>query len=336
MWFWGSRSNSGISPHQQEVLECSGVLGMVLGVRMIWGSHLVSRGPRGQQALGQVVLQVAGTGVGPPGQQQPHKGLLAGGPRQCCCHVQGGVPVGLGDMRGLRAPKSHPPEYLRDPRDLILIPPAPQTLHRHPKAPSALLIPRNRPEPLHPHQATRGAPKRVPQTPPNSPQRPQELPRGSPAPSAPQSPPQSPQSSPSPTSPSNLHVDKAGGHARLAQQEVGQGKVASPHGQVQGCQAAFGVLGARQGSGGAPQGVPPPYNLLNLPKGTPRDPRAWELRSPAHRDPEGRHRGLWGAPRCCGVSPPSPTLPRYPSGPQWPGAQLCPAHWDLEVGHSHL
>lgn len=54
---------------------------MVLAVRVIWGSHLVSGGPRGQQALGQVVLQVAGAGVGTPGQEQPHQGLLAGGPR---------------------------------------------------------------------------------------------------------------------------------------------------------------------------------------------------------------------------------------------------------------
>lgn len=57
------------------------MLGMVLAVRVIWRSHLLSGGPGGQQALGQVVLQVAGAGVSTPGQEQPDEGLLAGGPR---------------------------------------------------------------------------------------------------------------------------------------------------------------------------------------------------------------------------------------------------------------
>lgn len=105
MQFGGSRSNCGYFPPSAGRFR---VLGMVLGVRVAWGSHLVSGGPRGQQALGQVVLQVTGTGVGPPGQQQPDQGLLAGGPGQCCCHVQGGVPVGLRDVRGLRGSTNHP------------------------------------------------------------------------------------------------------------------------------------------------------------------------------------------------------------------------------------
>lgn len=54
---------------------------MVLAVRVIWRSHLLSGSPGGQQALGQVVLQVAGAGVSTPGQEQPDEGLLAGGPR---------------------------------------------------------------------------------------------------------------------------------------------------------------------------------------------------------------------------------------------------------------
>lgn len=240
--------------------------------------------------------------------------------------------MGLRDVRGLRVPINHPPAPLEVPQrplrsDTNTSSPSdsPQT----PQSPRVHLILETSQSPSMPRKPLEG-PQRAPQTPPITPQRPP------PAPIAPQSPRgnQEPLGDPpSPTSPSNLHVDKARGHARLAQQEVGQGEVASPHGQVQRCQAAFGVLGERHGSGGAPQEVPPPYNLLNFPKGATRDPGAWQRRSVQPMGTLKGDTGLSGGHRgVVGVSHPSPILPRCPSGPQWPGAQVCPAHRDFGVG----
>lgn len=222
--------------------------------------------------------------------------------------------MGLRDMRGLRVPINHPPAPLEVPQrplrsDTNTSSPSdsPQT----PQSPRVHLILQTSQSPSMPRKPLEG-PQRAPQTPPITPQRPP------PAPIAPQSPRgnQEPLGDPpSPTSPSNLHVDKARGHARLAQQEVGQGEVASPHGQVQRCQAAFGVLGERHGSGGGPTGGPTPLQPPQLPQRGHK--RSWCLAAqvcPAHGDPQRRHRALWGAQRCCrGLTP----LSNPPKVPQW-------------------
>lgn len=206
--------------------------------------------------------------------------------------------MGLWDIRGLRVPTNHRPAPLEVPQrpsradthtssppdsaetlEISYASLQPPRLSTHP--PNTLLIPLNLPEPLHTPQGTRGTPKSS-TDPSNQPPEPHRaLP-----------------------SPPNLHVDKAGGHARLAQQQVGQGQVASPHGQVQRCQAALGVLGARQCSGVAPQEVPTP---------SPKGPQCLGAQVCApHGDPAGRCRGLWGAHRCCRGLTPLPNPPKVP------------------------